>query len=196
MEGWTPILYWVSKRSFILSQSKVNLLLAPFGKFIRIWCSVCPSLCLSNNLSVHSCESISMYHSTRLSKLPASFLSVCLFICRSVYHSVYPLFAYQSLCSSVCLSACLSLHLHIWLSLCLSPVCLPICVFKCPSICPSICLSISLFLHNYLSIYLSVCCTSSKLSACSTYVCMTVCMPGILTINICCRIYIAVQKLS
>jgi hypothetical protein len=197
MEGWTPILYWVSKRNLILNQSKVNLLWAPFRTFKGIWCSVCPSLCLSNSLSVHSCESISLYHSTHgyLRCLPLFCLSVCssahlfvtlsipclstnlcvrvfvclpvfLFICTYGCHSVYPLFVYQSVYSSVRL-------------------------FTHPSVYQSACLCITI--HPY--VCLSVCCTSSKLSACSTYVCMSVCVPGILTINICCRIYIAVQKI-
>lgn len=90
------------------------------------------SLCLFINL--YLCLSAFSLLSVCLSVYLFVHPSVCVYICRPVYMSVF------SLCQFICLSFCLFIHVVVNLSIC-QPVYMSVYLFVC-SICLSVCLGL------------------------------------------------------
>ena len=79
------------------------------------------------------------------------YLSICLFVCLSVYR----MFACFCMCVCVCLSTCVFVCLSVYMCVCLS-FCLHVCLSISRSICRSIYLSVIMFMHNRISVFPSL----------------------------------------
>jgi hypothetical protein len=114
------------------------------------------------------------------------FLSVCLFVCPSLYLSVclqsfclsVCLSGYFSICPSICLSVRLSIYLCTYLSLCLYAylfVCLSVCLFICQYV-SVFCLPVSLSIYLFVSLSISLSVWLSISLSTSLFVCLPVCL--------------------